>query len=83
MSAEVAGKEITMFSTQQILAALRCANPKVEVSEDRIRHALRAGKVPWPRRVAGRLIWTGPEIAALSRSLGVNAPSIAAGGCEQ
>lgn len=63
-----------MFSTQQVLSALRRANPDELISEDRIRHALRGRRVAAPTTFAGRLAWGQTHIQALARFLGVEVP---------
>lgn len=58
-----------MLSTREVLAALRRANPSKSITEDRIRHELRSGRVPRPPTFAGRLMWSEEDLAALASAL--------------
>lgn len=65
-----------MLTTQQVIDAIRTSNPRFEISEDRIRHAIRRGDVPRPSVFAGRFIWMPRDVASLARALGLNAPDL-------
>ncbi len=67
-----------MQSTREVIALLSDANPCVQVTEDRIRHALRRGDIQPPSTFAGRLAWTPEDILALAKALGLKAPQTAA-----
>ena len=66
-----------MRSTREVIVFLSDANPGVNVTEDRIRHALRRGDIPPPSTFAGRLAWTSEDILARAKALGLE-PSQAA-----
>ncbi len=63
-----------MKSTREVLALLSSASQGVQITEDRVRHALRRGDLEPPSTFAGRLAWSWPDILALASALGVNAP---------
>lgn len=64
-----------MQSTQQVLRALRHANPGVRLTEHRIRAAIRRGDVPTPPTFAGSYTWSGASVAELAAALGLRTPS--------
>jgi hypothetical protein len=63
-----------MYSTQELLAALRQANPERLVTEDLIRRTIRQGLVAPPDQVAGRYIWKSDDIRLLSEALELREP---------
>jgi len=63
-----------LFSTRQVLEALRSANPGVSITEDRIRQTIRRGDIPRPGQLAHNYVWTAANIAALSAELGLESP---------
>ena len=64
-----------MFSTRQVLALLREANPGRNLTEDGIRNAIRRGRIREPDRFAGRLIWSRHDIEELAAVLRLKTPS--------
>ncbi len=73
-----------MFTTRQVLTALRHANPGTVVSEDLIRHAIRRGIVTPPHTFGGRFAWTDTDVATLAAALDLRSPGLrdaAARGC--
>ena len=64
-----------MYSTRDVLDALRRANPASPITEDRIRHALRRGDLTWPSTCGGRLIWSWSDIESLADALGLRRPT--------
>lgn len=64
-----------MFSTREVLACLRAANPSETITEDRIRNVLRRGDVSAPPFFAGRYVWSRHLILNLAEKLGLHAPS--------
>jgi len=63
-----------MHSTREVIGLLREANPDVLITEERIRRALRTGKIPGPSSFAGRLAWTDADVEELAASLGLRSP---------
>jgi hypothetical protein len=66
-----------MFTTQQVLALLRFANPTVALTEDRVRHAVRRQLVEPPDTFGGRWAWRWSDVQALAAALDLNAPTVA------
>ncbi len=67
-----ARKDWQMLSTKEVVARLAAANPEEEVTEERIRRALRTGAADAPDVVAGRLVWREDAIVALAKALGLS-----------
>lgn len=68
-----------MLSTQQVLEALRQANPKIRITMNQIRWRLRdmpRGSYRIEKGYGGRLTWKAPDIKALAEALGLRAPSL-------
>jgi hypothetical protein len=64
-----------MLSTRDTLTLLRQANPDAEVTEHRIRSAIRYGKAKPPATsFSGRFLWTWEELADLAAALRLVAP---------
>jgi len=63
-----------MYSTRQVLRALRQVNPGALVTEDRLRHALRRDRVPAPPKVAGRYVWSADDVERLCDSWRLTIP---------
>jgi hypothetical protein len=68
------GKVSIMYTTRQVLGALRQANPGEAVTEERIRRSLRRGAIPPPSMFAGRFLWTDGDVRALAKALGLMPP---------
>lgn len=68
-----------MRSTRQVLQMLSQHHPDAEITEDRLRRALRSGAIAPPNTFAGRLVWLPEDIAALCAHLGVEVPDDLAG----
>lgn len=66
--------ETAMYSTRDVLDALRRANPASPITEDRVRHALRRGDLDWPSTCGGRLIWSSTDIQNLAAALDLRGP---------
>ena len=66
-----------MFSTREALDALRRANPQGHISEERVRRALRTGRISPPSTVAGRFVWSRQDLVALAEALDVQPPVLA------
>lgn len=60
-----------MLSTREVIDLPRAANPDANVSEDRVRVAVRRGKVKPPRTFAGRFAWTEEDARELAQALGL------------
>lgn len=65
-----------MFSTPDVIRLLRESNPAANVSENRVRHALRRGTVARPAIFSGRLIWTIEDVVRIASALGLKVPSV-------
>jgi len=68
-------EEFEMFSTKEVLALLRRANPTHEITEDLLRRAIRRGQIGQPELFAGRLAWKRYEIEQLATALGLIIPT--------
>lgn len=64
-----------MFTTRDVLIQLRHANPGAEITEDRLRHALRRQAVSRPLLIAGRYLWTHREVDEIASALRLQPPS--------
>ena len=65
-----------MHSTREVLRLLRSVNPGKEVTEDRIRRALRRGDIPPPDEFAGRLAWSSDDLLLLADALELTRPDL-------
>ncbi len=65
-----------MFSTREVLKAMREANLDKMVTEDTIRNALRRGEIPTPSIFAGRYAWKPAEILHLAHQLDLKVPTL-------
>ena len=63
-----------MYSTREVLAALKKANPHSQITEDDIRNAIRRDFIPAPRQFAGRLACTQEDVLRLCRHLNLQPP---------
>jgi hypothetical protein len=65
---------VSLLTTRQVLYALRRANPRARLTDDRIRSALRRERCPPPTILGGRFLWSPSDIDALAGALGLRAP---------
>ncbi len=65
-----------MFSTPEIVRLLQASNPGRPVTEYRLRHAIRDGRIPSPRRVGLGLVWTHDDVGRAAVALGLRSPII-------
>ncbi len=65
-----------MLSTREVLQILSQHHPEAEITEDRLRRALRSGAITPPNTFAGRLVWLSDDVAALCEYLGVEIPEV-------
>lgn len=65
-----------MLSTKQVVEVFREANPLkgAEITEDRIRGALRRGTIRAPLVVGGRYLWRDVDLRALAIVFGLRLP---------
>jgi len=64
-----------MFNTQEVVRLLQAANPGDQVSEDRVRHAIRRGLVG-PKVFASRLAWSAHDVLKLAQALNLIPPAM-------
>ncbi|MCB9833795.1 MAG: hypothetical protein H6807_15140 [Planctomycetes bacterium] len=64
-----------MYSTPDVILALRAANPGHDVTEDRLRGLIRRRQLSPPSTFAGRYAWTVAEIRLAAELLGLAVPT--------
>lgn len=66
----------TPLTTAQLVDLLRQSNPNSSLSESRVRHALRSGRVQRPARLGLNLAWNRDDIVALCSALALELPEV-------
>lgn len=62
------------YSTTQFLRILNEANPKKPLTEARLRHAMRSGRIAYPVRVGVNLAWGIDELIEVCNSFDLEVP---------
>lgn len=63
------------LNTPQLLAALRSANPAENVTEDRLRHAIRRGVLRRPQTIGRQFVWGPDDVQAVAEVLNLDLPA--------
>jgi hypothetical protein len=64
-----------MLTTGEVLDLLRKANPSANITEDKLRHAMRRPGAPAPSTFGGRLAWTEDDIVQVATAMKLTPPA--------